>query len=500
MKKAILIFLVILVSQVNGQIEYIDRIEISTKTGYNHRTIDQFGKHGFILSSNSHGTEGGIRTWKYDLYNTSLKLQEVKSISLSKKLVHKKSHTTDNRTFDLFTSWKKGEYNLVNVDPKDFRIKAVEGRLPKKSRVNEITVLGDYVFVTTNVKSYSLLMAINWKTGEQKIIPVDIRGAKKKNIAFTNIKTLEASNEVMLFARVRVSKKVYDTHILILDDQGNKRDEYNLSKNIDKNISNITAHKLENGKYIFTGTYSTKYAGVSEGIFFCQTKQSNIDFFKMYTYTELETFLDYLSEKAKAKVEKKGKKLKAKGKEHKMSYSITAHDLIVEDDGYVLMAEVYFPTYYTYTTTSYINGRMQTNYHTVFDGYQYTHAFLAKFDKGGKLIWDQTLKMHSINKPYSVIQMVDFTNEGGNYELVFANRNLIQTTVIGSDGEVLQEKKSNPIKTGYESDKAKWAYSTIEHWYDDYWLAFGTQKIKNKEEKGSKRKRVVFFANKIQYK
>ena len=54
---------------------------------------------------------------------------------------------------------------------------------------------------------------------------------------------------------------------------------------------------------------------------------------------------------------------------------------------------------------------------------------------------------------------------------------------------------------GSDGDKIKWnSNSSIEYWYDDYFLAFGIVKIKNKEKKGDERKRTVFYVNKIAYK
>jgi hypothetical protein len=51
-----------------------------------------------------------------------------------------------------------------------------------------------------------------------------------------------------------------------------------------------------------------------------------------------------------------------------------------------------------------------------------------------------------------------------------------------------------------EGDKTRWTGVTkTEYWYENYFLTYGWQKIKNTDEKGSK-KRKVFFVSKLQFK
>lgn len=52
-------------------------------------------------------------------------------------------------------------------------------------------------------------------------------------------------------------------------------------------------------------------------------------------------------------------------------------------------------------------------------------------------------------------------------------------------------------ETNEENDKTRLSYAEIIHWYDNYFLSYGIQRIINRKDKDVERKRTVFFFNKI---
>ncbi|MCB0739101.1 MAG: hypothetical protein KDC92_16445, partial [Bacteroidetes bacterium] len=198
-------------------------------------------------------------------------------------------------------------------------------------------------------------------------------------------------------------------------------------------------------------------------------------------------------------------KKEKKGKELVFSYRIAMHGIIKVDDGYMFLGEAYYPTYRTetYTTTSTVNGvtTTTTNTRQVFDGYQYTHAILSKFNEDGKLIWDQIFEMWPSYKPFVVKHFISIAERNQNsLKLVFASRSRITSKSFDFNGTIIQESESEEIETNFENDKTKSSFSNIDYWYDNFFIAYGEQKIKNtKDDTRQKRKRKVYFINKIKY-
>lgn len=487
-----------------AQISYEKRIEFELNDDYDREIITEFGEAGFLISSLKEGSSKGKNEWKYERYDTNLELVQTEKVLLDDRLDRDLVFDHEDRTHSLYKD-KKGNYTIVTVEAADLEVTKVEGILPKKMFLREMTVLGDYAFVTASRKNTSVLFSINWKTGDKKIIPITVPNVNPKKVSIDEFQVLKDANEIFIYVNAMIDKKTIDTYVIRLNDEGEKEETYNLTKNIDKNIVSVSASKLDKDQYIFTGTYSSKYQSMAEGIFFCQAKKDKIDFIEFHSFLSLKNFLTYLPEKKQEKIEKKKAKKAKRGKEFEISYRIAAHEIIPLKDGYLFLGEAFYPTYRTETrtTTSTVNGVTTTSTQTiqVFDGYQYTHAVLSKFDQKGKLLWDETFKLWSTRKPFYIKKFISIAEKSeSSLKLVFTSRNKITSKSFDFDGAVLQESESDEIETGYSGDRAKYTFSNVEFWYDNYFLAYGQQKIKNKEEKGKvKRKRKVYFINKIKF-
>jgi hypothetical protein len=77
--------------------------------------------------------------------------------------------------------------------------------------------------------------------------------------------------------------------------------------------------------------------------------------------------------------------------------------------------------------------------------------------------------------------------------MFYSSRSKIHSKVFDNKGKVIEDKQKSNI-TGFDTeDKTRGTTSTLEHWYGDYFMAFGEQKVKSEASK----KRKVFFINKV---
>ena len=147
-----------------------------------------------------------------------------------------------------------------------------------------------------------------------------------------------------------------------------------------------------------------------------------------------------------------------------------------------------------------MNGQPTTTYVTVFDGYQYTHALVAKFSFDGKLLWDKTFEMWPRTKPYYVKRFISVKeSDSQKIAMVFTSRSKIYSKEFNTDGTVTYEKSSEKIESNNDSDKTKWSLANLKFWYDDAFILYGSQKIKDKESSKIKKKRKVYFISKFTF-
>ena len=81
--------------------------------------------------------------------------------------------------------------------------------------------------------------------------------------------------------------------------------------------------------------------------------------------------------------------------------------------------------------------------------------------------------------------------------MAFTSRSKIYSKEINAEGVTTNSKSSEKIQLNKESDKIKWSNANLKFWYDDAFIMYGSQKIKDKESKKMKKKRMVYFISKF---
>lgn len=493
-----LFFCASLVAQVSNE----KRIEFELKDEYKNETIYEFGKDGFVIFSQSTDREDKKYQWKYELFGNDLVSVKSVEVGLDSDFLLDETFVGDGKIYQLFKH--RSEYAIVTIDALTLESKTITGEMESKMRISNMAIIGDYVYMTAERKGVPFVLAVDLNGSERKFFPIEIPEFKPKNIRIENMQIMKDSKEIFIFLEAVVSKKISKTYVMRLDDQGNKKELYDFSKNFTQIITSATASQIAPGKFIFTGTYSKTSRITSEGMYFALVSDGQVEKINFYNFLDLDNFLSYLPEKKQEKIEKKKEKKEKKGKELTLRYLLATHNVINTNDGYIFIGEAFYPTYRTeyYTTTSYVNGRAVTTQQSrqVFDGYQYTHAVIAKFDKNGEKVWDQSFEMWMAYKPFYVKRFIRIAEQEQNaLKLVFASRSQIHSKKIDFDGKVLEDEKSEDLETGYEGDKTKGSFTNISYWYDNFFIAYGSQTIKNKTDEDVARKRTVFFINKIKF-
>jgi len=484
-----------------AQVKTIKRIEFELKEGYSNHQFSKFGDNGIILFSKFDETIGDNSRWKIERYSTDLELSKTETVNIPRGQRLNETFENESHLFLFFKS-KKGDYSIVKIEAKTLMIETKKGILPKKMWPREFKIIDNTAFITGRVKKESIVFTVNLENGENNLRPISVKGFKSSKLNIENVQIQEKSKELFVYINAFV-KKEHDVHVVRYDNNGEKQESFNLTSDIDQKLTSISASYISDVEYVYTGTYSDKSSSSSKGVYICKTKNGEKEFISFYKFLDFKEFLSYLPEKKQAKIEKKKKKKEKKGKELKLSYLIASHDIIVTEDKYIFIGEAFYPTYRTetyYTTDA--NGRTVAHTRTVFDGYQYTHATIAAFDKKGNKIWDQTFKMYPNYKPFYAKKFISVSTEKDNIDMLFSSRSGVHAMSFSRDGKIMNEKSYDIIETGDENDKIKSSYTNMDYWYGEYFLTHGYQKIKNKEnkkQKGQKKKRKIYFINKLSY-
>jgi hypothetical protein len=504
-KNSALLFVALLtVPEIIAQITIEKRLEIEMNDGYVGETVIPGGKNGFVIMSRSKSRVEGAYEWKHEVYNNALELQKTESIFIPKGNSFTEPVQCENTVHYMYHKRQKDAHIITYVKSTG-SIKDNEVEIPEGFKLYELpfSMDGNLNYAAENGMFYHCgkfekapaVVAIDIEKGESTVIPIFVDGIKPNKLKFYGIYAITGTNEFAVIMESKRSRKFNNTYCLVFDKQGNQKAVVNLNPSVDVNLNSVSLEKMDERNYAITGAYSTRSKQNSEGIYFGKFNNSGVEFLKIHNYTSMKTFFDYLSDRKQEKIERKIEKAKEKGKELSYNYLMTSHKIMKLGNRFIYVGEAFYPTYRTETT--YVNGKPQTR--RVFDGYQYTHGLVVGFDSEGNKVWDQTMTLYQVYKPMYVKQFIRVgVNPNGNtVDLAFASNWNIYKKQINSEGGLVQDIVSKPNTTNDPNEKVRQSSpGELEYWYDNYFINYGFQKIKNTEDKSKRR---VFYVNKIQF-
>lgn len=455
------------------------------------------GEMGLLIHGKS-GSNGSDNQWKVTHLDTALSQRSAVTFNVPNNYLFAGSCASpDNRLVYLLFISRRQKFQLTIYNTETTETRSVSGVLPSRFSPSGMELLGKTLFVSGYIKRNETLITLNTTTGHGTIVPLPGVG---KRMFIDEMVPLEEANAMAVSVIYNPSKKERVYEICFIDEDGRK-----VSENIkpitgtEKNIISSSITWLGPGHYLLSGAYSADKHLVANGIYIAEFKGHQMQFIKYTNFSELKKFFDHMvNNHYKEKVIKRVERKKRKGKEDAINVYMVTHPVFERNGEYVLIGEIYYPTYRTETRTTYINGRPQTTSHRVFDGYQYPHAIAIGTDKSGNRLWDQSIEMGLYIKPFSVIRNLNVLYNEDAITGFFSTGSNLQSFRIESHEAKTEDL--GKIETEREGDKVKWTGFTVsEYWYDNYFICYGSQRIKNTEDKSVDRRRTVFFVSKVRF-
>lgn len=479
------------------------RVEIELKDDRYNEEVIPMGKFGVVVKSYSRDGVGSKTTLHHDLYNTELELEETDPIEIDSKFPITSTFENEESIYHLAFRRKKQLLCIYHFDVKNKATKQIDVEYNgdvKIRGINYFYVVGQKAAAIGYSKAGLQFLLFDLERQTVTATPILIENFKPGRIMASNMQYLEDVKKFYLSLKVVEKSRLTHAYLLDVDLEGQFNSPIKINESEGRFINSITVGEVGNEEVVIAGTYGNVALGANNGIYFGTSSDGEISEITSYNFLDIPHYLDYLPERAQRRIENKKERKESRGKELETSQLLVMHNLIPVDNDFLLITEAYYPTYRTETRTTTTNGKTTTTTVQVFDGYQYTHAMIAKFNKEGEMLWSQVFKMYLWYKPYVARTFIRVAGkEQNSIQLVYADGKNIYSKSFSFDGEILSEKTSNPINTDNENDKIKVSYSNITFWYDKYFLSYGVQDIKNRGDVDVKRRRKVFFMNKVSF-
>jgi hypothetical protein len=484
------------------------RIEIDSKTDNAQYSVIPCSGEGALLFYPTTIEEDEYQFWIAVFYDRFLQESWKKNLPLFKNMRFR-DYFYDNDLLYLFfyvpTKQKSDLYNfqLARIDLNEGMYELFSGNLPENARTISFHVHNGNIYTGLNLeKEEAGIYSFNLQSREVKTIFAT--SGTKSRLEHIFIDTVQSSL-VALF-NIYDSKTSFFMQLATFELNGSPIETVNVMPDPGRkfNTGKVIVNELEK-KRIILGTYepikgetvdAKHYFSKKASGFFVTTIDENA-----MTSTRFENFLDlekmtgYLRSReymqAKLKAEKKDNTESAS-----LGYNLLLHDIVVIDSLLFLLAEGYFEEYHTLTNTYYdFYGRSIPFTQTVFDGYRHFNAFLSCYDFSGEKLWDNGMEIFDILS-FDLRKRVHIHFVDSAPILFYNHDGKISSKILtGSDKQ--EGVTNNPIESTYVNDKLMTdTKSDIIPWYDNYFIAYGFQTIRNNSLSNSRRS--VFYMNKVE--
>lgn len=506
-----IIFLVLIIllgslQHLTAQIEQPKRLEFKIGEGEEFYMVVSLEENGLMLFREpERKNEKGFTTWEFVAVDTALSKKWTKNYQIDYDYVLNGYAVNGEFLYVLYRmgSNLRDNFNIIkmNIHSGDTTHHIVKKIIPVQ--LTEFEVVGNSAILGGHVNFRPAVLHFDFESTKAKVLP----GIYRTDSDLIEVKIDESLKTFNVLITERTLDKLFTVTMLTFNEQGELLQNVKLDPKED--ISLIFGRSTEfkgRDRYI-AGTYAFKKSNYSRGIYIAHINPRGEEEIKYYSYADLENFFDYMKAGRQARVKKRIERKRVKGKKAKFTYRLQVHDIIEQDDQFILIGEAFYPRYssslfYGGFDDIFIDSR--GNYNRLnFIGYKYTHAVVIGFDKDGKLLWDNSFEINDVLS-YDLKKFVNVSVDDQNDKIVllYIYENVIRSKLIQGD-EVIEGKSFDDIKLKFEDDVVKnndTEVGGLEKWYNDYFFAYGVQRIRNMKDKGVSINREVFFINKVIYK
>jgi len=487
------------------------RVELNANLDMEDYSLVPCGENGILVffESDTKGSDIDTRIWHFAFYSRNLQQLWLADTALITGVKYKGYSSDGQNTYLIFldVDRQKSTNNLqilkIDYQLNEFGILSLQA--PEKSEPVHFSIHdGNAIIAYNNSKFEPHIQIIDLSDGSSKLVTLELEGL---NIIQELSFDLD-DNAVYAVVENYISKLQNAILIVQMDQSGGIERTFSINPAIEKKVINQARIAYMGGDTLLVmGTYSNEASKLADardetgpetaGYFITRFEGDKEIFIHYYNFLEFKEMYRALSSKTVADLRIKAEKQKSKGEEYSLDYTLLLHDIIQYKGNYVILSEAYFPEYRTVTNMYYdYYGRPIPQTYTVFDGYNFISGIAAAFTPDGKLVWDDGIEIRNI-LTFNLAKYMESFVGGEDLAFFYSAEDKLYYKIAGSPetGNVLQNIS---IESQYKGDKVMEDLgSKMIHWYKNYFICYGYQKIKNNRISGGKR--TVFYFNKLAF-
>lgn len=491
------------------------RLEVPSSVDVASFNVETLGEKGVLIFYESNEiNDDETRKWYFGLFNTKMKQQWLKFVSLTDKIEFVDSKRMGDKLHLFFRNSTRsrtdqGFYEIINYHISTGEFTKVSGSIPEKVDIAGFDVIGNTGCLALNLKNEDAdLLFINLIDGNIKPVRIEEENINQFNGIYAD------ANNKRFYAVVKTIKDkryVYD-EIFQFSENGTLVKKYPIENTqtikLLRDFIFVPSGKNELkilGTYDIITTKVSSFRDINDqeeakgaGMFFLSFQGDQQKTLKFHDFLSFDNVYNSLGSRDVNFSKSKGDTDKSQAKTLTAFYYMIGSEVLKVKDQYVFSVEVYKPYYRAETRMDYdYYGRPMPYTYNVFDGFKFYDVILAGLSENGDLVWNNDFALRDL-KTYELARNSVVFEDGNFVSMAYVNNGEVHSQTI--EGMVDIGSSETTIETKLNKDRISDDDNNhILHWYDDFYLIYGYQKLNNRTL-GEQSIRTVFYANKIAYK
>jgi len=266
-----------------------------------------------------------------------------------------------------------------------------------------------------------------------------------------------------------------------------------------KNLVTGQVSPGDSASKLVIGSFNSRTLRTAEGIFTTPlpATENSISY---YPFLKLTHFFDFLSKRARRRLDQRAARYEQKNKELRQHYRLLIQDLEVHRDTLYLFAEAYTPVTNNSSrllnrATAYPLGMLNLpprDRDMTPSEFRFSHSFVLAFDRKGKLLWDNNYVLEDAATT-TLAPVAQHAFAGDKIVMAYAFEKDIRYKIINRDSTTDNEA-SVPLEGMQLNDKLSEPDAPdLKFWYGSHFITYGFQRVRS----GKSPSQEVFYLNKI---
>ncbi|MEN0060872.1 MAG: hypothetical protein AAGA48_01920 [Myxococcota bacterium] len=248
----------------------------------------------------------------------------------------------------------------------------------------------------------------------------------------------------------------------------------------DLNLLDIQRHVLDEGHQLAVGTYADEATGTrAQGFYAARFDPSgHLTYVATHSFSSLGHFFDDLPPERRNQKRKQVAERQRRGSDVDIDVRFATHDAQLHDGRIVVSGEIFVPRLGTVPRVVMVDvdGGVRAQTLDVGDGYWFTHAIVAAIDPDGSVAWDASLPMRNVGgsriEPHVKVGL-----DGDVATLAYASGERLVSRVFHRG--ILVEDRAETELVPYDRTLVRSQSMTVEPWFDNQWVSYGAQRLRN---------------------